>query len=74
MCRGLLGTSDHRSLVPATILMGGIVALAAQIVSLIPSLLPGNSGVFPLNAVTSLIGAPVVVIVLMRNRRGAFTA
>ena len=70
MCRGLLGTSDHRSLVPATILMGGIVALTAQIISL----LPGNSGVFPLNAVTSLIGAPVVVIVLMRNRRGAFTA
>jgi len=74
MCRGLLGTSDHRSLVPATILMGGIVALTAQIVSLLPSLLPGHSGVFPLNAVTSLIGAPVVVIVLMRNRRGAFTA
>jgi iron complex transport system permease protein len=74
MCRGLLGTSDHRFLVPATILMGGIVALSAQILSLIPSLLPGNSGVFPLNAVTSLIGAPVVVIVLMRNRRGAFTA
>jgi len=74
MCRGLLGTSDHRSLVPATILMGAIVALGAQILSLIPSLLPGNSGVFPLNAVTSLIGAPVVVIVLMRNRRGAFTA
>lgn len=74
MCRGLLGTSDHRALVPGTILMGGIVALTAQIVSLIPSLLPGNSGVFPLNAVTSLIGAPVVVIVLLRNRRGAFTA
>ena len=69
MCRGLLGTSDHRSLVPATILMGGIVALASQIIAL----LPGNSGVFPLNAVTGLIGAPVVVIVLMRNRRGAFT-
>ena len=73
MCRGLLGTSDHRSLVPATILMGGIVALIAQIVSLLPSLLGENSGAFPLNAITSLIGAPVVVIVLMRNRRGAFT-
>jgi cobalamin transport system permease protein len=73
MCRALLGTSDHRSLVPATILMGGIVALGAQIVALLPSLLPGNSGLFPLNAVTSLIGAPVVVFVLMRNRKGAFT-
>jgi iron complex transport system permease protein len=74
MCRALLKTSDHRALVPATVLMGGIVALTAQIVSLLPSLLTDNSGVFPLNAVTSLIGAPVVVIVLMRNRRGAFTA
>ena len=73
MCRGLLGTSDHRSLVPATILMGGIIALASQIIALLPSLLPGNSGRFPLNAVTSLIGAPVVVIILMRNRKGAFT-
>ena len=31
MCRGLLGTSDHRSLVPATILMGGIVALTRRL-------------------------------------------
>ena len=70
MCRGLLGTSDHRALVPATILLGGVVALGAQVVSLLPAFLPGNSGVFPLNAVTSLIGAPVVVFVLMRSRRG----
>jgi iron complex transport system permease protein len=35
------------------------------------SLLPGSSGVLPLNAVTSLIGAPVVVFVLLRGRRGA---
>src|SRR5204863_6016643 len=65
MCRGLLGTSDHRALVPATILMGGIVALLAQVVS------SGRS--LPLNAITSLIGAPFLVIVLMRNRRGVFT-
>ena len=73
MCRGLLGTSDHRSLVPATILMGGIVALVAQIVSLLPSLISNSAGRFPLNAITSLFGAPVVVLVLMRSRKGAFT-
>jgi iron complex transport system permease protein len=66
MCRALLGSSDHRSLVPATILMGGIVALLAQTVS------AGRS--LPLNAITSLIGAPFLVVVLMRNRRGVFTA
>jgi iron complex transport system permease protein len=70
MCRALLNTSDHRALVPAVILMGGTVALLAQITAL----LPGNAGILPLNAVTSLIGAPIVVAVLLRNRRGVFTA
>ena len=69
MCRAILATADHRVLVPATVLMGGIVALVAQIASL----LPGNSGVLPLNAVTALIGAPVVVMVLMGYRRGVFS-
>ncbi len=70
LCRGLLGTSNHRALVPAVVLMGGTVALVAQVVSL----LPGSAGILPLNAVTSIIGAPVVVAVLLRSRRGAFAA
>ncbi len=68
LCRGLLGTSNHRVLVPAVVLLGGATALVAQIVSL----LPGAAGILPLNAVTSIIGAPVVVAVLLRTRRGAF--
>ena len=68
LCRGLLGTSDHRVLVPAVVLMGGIVALVAQIVSL----LPGAAGILPINAVTSLLGAPIVIMVILRSRRGAF--
>jgi len=70
LCRGLLGTSNHRVLVPAVVMLGGIVALAAQVVSL----LPGTAGVLPLNAVTSIVGAPVVVTILLRNRRGAIAA
>jgi len=66
LCRGLLGTSNHRVLVPAVVLLGGIVALAAQVISL----LPGNAGVLPLNAVTSIVGAPTVVAILLRGRRG----
>ena len=66
LCRGLLGTSDHRVLVPAVVLLGAAMALVAQMVSL----LPGSAGVLPLNAVTSLMGAPVVVAVLLRGRRG----
>jgi iron complex transport system permease protein len=68
--RGLFGTSDHLVLVPAVVLMGAIVALVAQIVAL----LPGSAGVLPLNAVTSLLGAPVVVAVILRGRRGALAA
>src|SRR5262249_22710128 len=68
LCRGLLGTSDHRVLVPAVVVMGGGVGLVAQIVSR----LPGSAGVLPLNAVTWLMGAPVVVAALLRGRRGAF--
>ena len=67
ICRGLLNSSDHRVLVPAVVLMGGVVALVAQVASLLP-----GTGVLPLNAVTSIIGAPVVVLVLLRSRRGAF--
>jgi iron complex transport system permease protein len=66
LCRGLLGTTDHRPLVPAAALLGGSVALAAQLVSFVP----GPAGVLPLNAVTSLVGAPIVIAVLMRARRG----
>jgi len=66
ICRGLLGTSDHRVLVPAAVLIGGIAALAAQTLAL----LPGATGVLPLNAVMALLGAPVVVVVLLRARRG----
>lgn len=68
LCRGLLGSSDHRWLVPASVLLGAILALAAQVVSL----LPGGANLLPLNAVTSLLGAPVVVTVILRARRGAF--
>ena len=65
LARGLFRTSDHRVLAPAVILCGGMLALAAEIVAQ----LPGLSSVLPLNAVTALIGAPVVLSVLLRRRR-----
>jgi iron complex transport system permease protein len=67
VCRGLLGTSDHRVLLPAVILMGGIAALVAQTLSVAA----GGGRVLPLNAVTALLGAPVVISVLLRSRGGA---
>jgi iron complex transport system permease protein len=65
LCRGLLGTADHRVVIPAVVVMGALVALAAQIVSV----LPGDGAVLPLNAVTALIGAPTVVAILLRRRQ-----
>ncbi len=68
IARGLTGTSDHRILVPAVILAGAGLATAAQIV--VSTV--GPEGMLPLNAVTSIIGAPIVILVLLRTRRGAF--
>ena len=60
-CRSLFNTSDHRSLIPLTILVGALVALIASIIADVP----GSSLVLPLNAVTSLIGAPAVIWVIL---------
>jgi iron complex transport system permease protein len=66
LARGVLRTSDHRQLLPGTALLGASVALGADLVSRVP----GSDVMLPLNAVTALIGAPVVVLVLLRSRRG----
>lgn len=66
LARLAFGTSDHRALLPGVALLGAVVALICGVVSH----LPGTDTVFPLNAVTALIGAPVVITVLVRSRRG----
>jgi iron complex transport system permease protein len=68
LARALLKSSDHAVLVPASIMLGALMALLAQLVSLLPS----QIGVLPINAVTALIGAPVVAYVILRSRRGVF--
>jgi iron complex transport system permease protein len=64
VARTVLGTSDHRLLVPGTVLLGAVVALVAGIAAQ----LPGQDASLPLNAVTALLGAPIVVLVLLRMR------
>jgi len=63
--RILLRTSDHRILIPGTIITGGIIMLISDIISQ----LPGSESVLPVNSVTSLIGIPVVIWVIFRNRK-----
>jgi len=65
LARLALGTSNHRVVLPGVVLMGAAVALGCGIVSQAP----GSEAVLPVNAVTALIGAPIVVIVLLRSRR-----
>ena len=65
IARLMLHTDNHRSLLPATILTGSIVALLCSLFTV----LPGESGVIPLNAVTPLIGAPVIIYVIIKGRR-----
>ena len=64
IARLLLTTDNHRQLLPATILCGSVVALLCNIFCF----LPGEHGVIPLNAVTPLIGAPVIIYVIARKR------
>ena len=64
IARLLLTTDNHRQLLPATMLCGAVVALVCNLICF----LPGESGVIPLNAVTPLIGAPVIIYVIARKR------
>ena len=57
IARLLLKTDNHRSLLPATMLMGAAIALLCNLISF----LPGENGIIPLNAITPLIGAPVII-------------
>jgi len=66
LARMACGTSDHRALLPGVILLGAVVAVACGFASQVP----GSDSVLPLNAVTSLVGAPIVIGVLLRSRRG----
>ena len=65
MARGLLNTSDHRVLMPAAMLMGSLLGLSADLVVH----LPWERHFLHLNAVNALIGAPVVIGVVLRNRQ-----
>jgi iron complex transport system permease protein len=59
-----LGTENHRLLLPSTILCGAVVALLCNFICF----LPGESGIIPLNAVTPLVGAPVIIYVITQRR------
>jgi iron complex transport system permease protein len=65
IARILFKTSDHKILIPGSILIGSIVMLISDIISQ----LPGSGSVLPVNSVTSIVGIPVVIWVILRNSK-----
>jgi iron complex transport system permease protein len=65
MARFLLNQSDHRILMPVSMLTGMVVLVFSDVISR----LPGTEQILPINAVTSLIGIPVVIWLVVINRK-----
>lgn len=63
IARLVIRTSDHRVLLPMTILMGSAIALLCNVITTLPS----NGTVLPINAITPLIGAPVIIFVIVNR-------
>lgn len=65
IARLMLGTSNHNSLLPVTMLTGSAMALLCNLICV----LPGEAGIIPLNAVTPILGAPVIIYVIINQRK-----
>jgi iron complex transport system permease protein len=61
--RNFFKTSDHLINIPGVILIGGFLALACNLLAR----LPGYEGALPINAITSIIGAPVVIWIIIKR-------
>ena len=65
VARMVFSDADHRILMPGSILLGAAVMLLCDIISQ----LPGSDMVLPINTITALLGIPIVIIVIVRNRK-----
>lgn len=65
IARMIFREANHRILLPASVLTGMVLMLACDIIAS----LPGSNTVLPINTITSLIGIPVVVMILWRGNR-----
>ena len=64
----MLGSNAHSRLLPATALCGAATGLLCQVLSTAPAL---TRGVIPINAITPLVGVPVIVYVLLRRKKNS---
>ena len=65
IARNIFRTADHRILLPASLLIGAAAALMATFIAD----MPGSNLVLPLNAITAMLGAPIVIWVLLRGQK-----
>ncbi|MBO5614514.1 MAG: iron ABC transporter permease [Prevotella sp.] len=65
LCRAIFRSSDHRILMPGTLLAGASLALLCNLIAR----MPGFEGALPVNSVTALVGAPVIASVLFRRHQ-----
>lgn len=64
VARGLFRTPNHHIILPASMLCGAITMLICDVISQ----LPGMQGTLPINAVTALFGAPIIVWIILKNK------
>lgn len=64
IARLMLGSSNHKMLVPVTLLTGSCIALLCNLLMV----LPGTNNILPLNAVTPMLGAPVIIYVIVNRK------
>ena len=64
IARLLLGSSNHRHLLPVTLLAGACIALLCSMLTV----MPGSGNVLPLSAITPIIGAPVIIYVIVNRK------
>ncbi|MDD2962003.1 MAG: iron ABC transporter permease [Muribaculaceae bacterium] len=64
IARLLLNTSNHNTLLPATILCGAVVALLCTLISILP-----DNGILPINAITPIIGVPIILYIILNRRK-----
>ncbi|SDE65945.1 iron complex transport system permease protein [Pricia antarctica] len=68
LTRQIISTTDHKILIPAVLVYGAILMLLCDTVAQFPN----SASVLPINAITSILGAPVVIWLLVRKRRMIF--
>ena len=68
LTRQIFNTTDHKILVPAVLVYGAILMLICDTIAQLPSM----ATVLPINAITSIVGAPVVIWLLIRKKKMIF--